>query len=82
MQRNLTDLVLQNLSKSVYQQLDKQSNIFYLLRLVLNESYLLQQKTKLDLTDLNIDEILNIYIGKIQRPKRGGDHFWRGGDGK
>jgi len=65
MQRNLTDSVLQNLSKCVYQQIDKQSNIFYLLRLVLNENYLSQQKKNLDLTGLNIEEILNTYIGKI-----------------
>jgi len=64
-QRNLTDLVLENLSKSIYEQLDKQSQIFYLLRLVLNENYLLQQKKKLDSINLNIDEILNTYIGKI-----------------
>jgi hypothetical protein len=68
-QRNLTDLVLENLSKSIYEQLDKQSQIFYLLRLVLNENYLSQQKKKLDLIDLNIDEILNTYIGKISIKK-------------
>ena len=35
-QRNVTDSVLQVLSNCVYQQLDKQPQIFYLLRLVLN----------------------------------------------
>jgi hypothetical protein len=65
--RNVTDSVLQALSKCIYQQLDKQSQIFLLLRLVLNESYfsyLSQRKKKLDLTDLNMEEILNAYIGK------------------
>jgi len=65
--RNVTDSVLQALSTSVYQQLDKQNQLFFLLRLVLNESYfsyLLQRKKKLDLSDLNIEEILNAYLGK------------------
>jgi len=75
MQRYLTDIVLQNLSKSIYQQLDKQSQIFYLLRLILNENYLLQQKKKLDLTDLNLDEILNTYIGKIKNFNFISNHF-------
>jgi hypothetical protein len=65
--RNVTDSVLQALSKCIYQQLDKQPQIFYLLRLVLNESYfsyISQRKKKLDLTELNMEEILNAYIGK------------------
>ena len=65
--RNVTDSVLQALSKCIYQQIDKQSQIFFLLRLVLNESYfsyLSQRKKKLDLADLNIEQILNAYIGK------------------
>ena len=64
--RNVTDSVLQALSKCIYQQIDKQSQIFFMLRLVFNESYLSylsQRKKKLDLTDLNIDQILNIYTG-------------------
>ena len=68
--RNVTDSVLQALSKCVYQQLDKQSQIFFLLRLVFNESYLSylsQRKKKLDLTDLNIDQILNVYTGNRSR---------------
>lgn len=68
--RNVTDSVLQALSTSVYQQLDKQNQLFFLLRLVLNESYfsyLLQRKKKLDLSDLNIEEILNAYLGKSNR---------------
>jgi hypothetical protein len=68
--RNVTDSVLQALSTCIYQQLDKQSQIFFLLRLVLNESYfsyLSQRKKKLDLTELNMEEILNAYIGKIKR---------------
>jgi hypothetical protein len=67
-QRNVNDSVLQALSNCIYQQLDKQPQIFYLLRLVLNESYfsyLSQQKKKLDLSDLNMDEILNAYIGMM-----------------
>ena len=65
--RNVNDSVLQALSKSIYQQIDKQSQIFFLLHLVFNESYfsyLSQRKKKLDLTDLNIDQILNAYTGK------------------
>lgn len=62
--RHLTDSILQNLSKFLYQQLDKQSQIFYILRLILNENYLFQQRKKLDFTNLNIDDILNTYIGK------------------
>jgi len=65
--RNVTDSVSQALSKCIYQQLDKQTQIFFLLRLVLNESYfsyLSQRKKKLDLTELNMEEILNAYIGK------------------
>lgn len=65
--RNVTDSVLQALSKCIYQQLDKQSQILFLLRLVLNESYfsyISQRKKKLDLTELNTEEILNAYIGK------------------
>jgi len=65
--RNVTDSVLQALSTCIYQQLDKQSQIFFLLRLVLNESYfsyLSQRKKKLDLTELHMEEILNAYIGK------------------
>ncbi|CAF1425220.1 unnamed protein product [Adineta steineri] len=68
--RNVTDSVLQALSKCIYQQLDKQSQIFFLLRLVLNESYfsyISQRKKKLDLTDLNIEEILNAYIDHCER---------------
>ncbi len=63
----MTDSVLQALSTCIYQQLDKQSQIFFLLRLVLNESYfsyLSQRKKKLDLTELHMEEILNAYIGK------------------
>lgn len=66
--RNVTDSVSQALSKCIYQQLDKQSQIFFLLRLVLNESYfsyLSQRKKKLDLTELNMEEIFNAYIGKM-----------------
>lgn len=66
-QRNVTDSVLQALSTCIYQQLDKQTQIFFLLRLVLNESYfsyLSQRKKKLDLTELHMEEILNAYIGK------------------
>jgi hypothetical protein len=62
--RNLTDSILQTISKSIYQQLDKQPQIFYLLRLIFNENYLSQQKKKFDFIDLNIEEILNTYIGK------------------
>ena len=65
--RNVTDSVLQALSTSIYQQLDKQSQLFYLLRLVLNDSYFSyhsQRKKKLDLTDLHMEEILNAYIGQ------------------
>lgn len=65
--RNVTDSVLQALAKCIYQQLDKQSQIYFLLRLVLNESYfsyLAQRKKKLDLSELNTEEILNAYIGK------------------
>ena len=66
-QRNVTESVLQALSKCIYQQLDKQSQIFFLLRLVLNESYfsyISQQKKKLDLSELNTEEILAAYLGK------------------
>lgn len=68
--RNVTESVLQALSMSIYQQVDKQSQIFFLLRLVLNESYfsyLSQRKKKLDLTELHMDDILNAYIGKRER---------------
>ncbi len=63
--RNLNEPVLQIISKSIHQQLDKQPQIFYLLRLIFNENYLSQQKKKFDFIDLNIEEILNTYIGKI-----------------
>ncbi|CAF3115487.1 unnamed protein product [Rotaria socialis] len=68
--RNVTDSVLQALSKCIYQQIDKQSQIFFLLRLVLNESYfsyLSQRKKKLDLTELNIEEIFNAYIDHCEK---------------
>ncbi|UJR35756.1 hypothetical protein I4U23_028505 [Adineta vaga] len=68
--RNVTDSVLQALSKCIYQQLDKQSQIFFLLRLVLNESYfsyISQRKKKLDLSELNTEEILNAYIDHCER---------------
>ena len=67
LKRNVTDSVVQALSKCIYQQIDKQSQIFFLLRLVFNESYLSylsQRKKKLDLTDLNLDQILNAYTGR------------------
>ncbi|CAF4666138.1 unnamed protein product [Rotaria sp. Silwood1] len=68
--RNVTDSVLQALSKCIYQQIDKQPQIFFLLRLVLNESYfsyLSQRKKKLDLTELNMEEIFNAYIDHCER---------------
>lgn len=68
--RNVTDSVVQALSKSVYQQIERQPQIFFLLRLVFNESYfsyLSQRKKKLDLTDLNVDQILNAYTGSADR---------------
>jgi hypothetical protein len=67
LKRNVTDSVVQALSKCIYQQIDSQSQIFFLLRLVFNESYLSylsQRKKKLDLTELNLDQILNAYTGK------------------
>ena len=67
LKRNVIDSVVQALSKCIYQQIDKQSQIFFLLRLIFNESYLSylsQRKKKLDLTDLNIDQILHAYTGK------------------
>ncbi|CAF1470789.1 unnamed protein product [Adineta ricciae] len=69
-QRNVTESVLQALSKCIYQQLDKQSQIFFLLRLVLNESYfsyISQQKKKLDLSELNTEEILAAYLDHCER---------------
>ncbi|CAF0919781.1 unnamed protein product [Rotaria sordida] len=69
-QQNINDSALQALSKCIYQQLDKQSYIYYLLRLILNESYfscLSQQKKQLNLTNLNIDEILNAYIDHCEQ---------------
>jgi hypothetical protein len=68
--RNVTDSVLQALSTCIYQQLDKQTQIFFLLRLVFNESYfsyLSQRKKKLDLTELNMEEILYAYLGKKKK---------------
>lgn len=64
-QRIFSDSIIQNLANSIHQQLDKQSQILYLLRLVLNESYLSQHRKKFDSFDFDIDEILNTYIGKI-----------------
>lgn len=63
-QRVLPDSIIQNLANSIHQQLDKQSQILYLLRLVLTENYLSQHRKKFDSFDFNIDEILNAYIGK------------------
>lgn len=66
-QQTVGESHLQALARSVYQQLDKQTQIFYLLRLILHESYfsyLAQERRKLDLTNLNLDEILNAYIGR------------------
>ena len=66
-EQNVTDSILQMLSKCIYQQLDKQTQIFYLLRLIFHESYfsyLSQRKKKLDLTELNMEETINAYIGK------------------
>ncbi|CAF2527174.1 unnamed protein product [Rotaria sp. Silwood2] len=68
--RNVTDSVLKALSKCIYQQIDKQPQIFFLLRLVLNESYfgyLSQHKKKLDLTELNMEEIFDTYIDHCER---------------
>ena len=64
LQRNFSDSTVQNLSKSIHEQLDKQPQIFYILRLILNENYLSQQKKKLDFNDLNLEDVLNTYIGK------------------
>ena len=71
LKRNVTDSVVQALSKCIYQQIDKQSQIFFLLRLIFNESYLSylsQRKKKLDLTELNIDQILHAYTGNHRAP--------------
>ncbi|CAF0782326.1 unnamed protein product [Adineta ricciae] len=64
-QRNVSESVLQTISKSAYLQLDKQSQIFFLLRLALNETYLnylSQERRKLDFTNLSLDDVLNAYI--------------------
>ena len=68
-QRILSDSTIQNLTNAVHQQLDKQSQILYLLRLILNENYLSQhpQRKSFDSFDFNIDDILNSYIGRISR---------------
>ena len=68
-QRNVPESILQTISKSAYLQLDKQSQIFFLLRLALNEtylSYLSQERRKLDFTNLSLDDVLNAYIGKFK----------------
>jgi hypothetical protein len=68
LKHNVNDSVVQALAKCIYQQLDRQPHVFFLLRLVLNESYfsyLSQRKKKLDLTDLNVDQILNAYTGEF-----------------
>ena len=65
--RNITDSVLQTLSTYLYQQLDKQSQIFFLLRLILNENYLnylIQHEKKLNSIELNIEDIINTYLRK------------------
>ncbi|UJR10356.1 hypothetical protein I4U23_014561 [Adineta vaga] len=70
LQQNLTDSILQILSKSIYQQLDKQSQIFYLLRLILNETYLnylSQERKKFDSINFHLDEILNAYIDHCEQ---------------
>lgn len=68
-QRSVPESVLQTISKSAYQQLDKQSQIFFLLRLALNETYLnylSQERRKLDFSNLNLDDILNAYVGRLE----------------
>ncbi|CAF1269382.1 unnamed protein product [Adineta steineri] len=69
-QRHITDSVIQTLSKSIYQQLDKQSQMFYILRLILNESYLdylSLEKKKVASIDFNLDNILNNYIDHCEQ---------------
>ncbi|CAF3469421.1 unnamed protein product [Rotaria socialis] len=66
-QRNINDSAVQVLSKSIYQQIDKQTQIFYILRLILNQSYLSQQSKQINLTNISIDEILNAYIDHCEQ---------------
>lgn len=66
-QQTLSDSNLQALAKSIHQQIDKQSQAFYLLRLILNESYftyLSAHRKQFSIHNLTIDELLNAYIGK------------------
>jgi len=63
-QQLISDSIVSNLSKTFHEQIDKQSQIFYLLRLVLHQTYLSQNKT-FNFNDLDLEEILNTYIGKI-----------------
>lgn len=65
-QRYISDSMLSNLSKTFHEQIDKQSQIFYLLRLVLYETYL-SQKPTFNFNHLELEDILNTYIGKNKR---------------
>jgi hypothetical protein len=64
-QQSIPESSLTALATAVHQQIDKQSQIFYLLRLVLHETYFSQRKNDLHLADLNMEDVVNVYIGKI-----------------
>ena len=65
--QHVTDSALHVLSTSVHQQLDTQSQMFYLLRLVFNETYLRRlsrEKKTLTLSNLTLEDVFNTYIGR------------------
>lgn len=65
LQQPISESSLSALTNAIHQQIDKQSQIFYLLRLVLHETYFSQRKNDFDLIDLSIEDVVNVYIGKI-----------------
>lgn len=63
LQFNLSEFSTQNFVKTVHQNIENYPQIFYLLRLILQKTYLLNKKNLNDWTQLNLEDILNVYIG-------------------
>ena len=65
--QHVPESTLHILSTCVHQQLDTQSQMFYLLRLVFNETYLgrlSHERKTLNLANLTLEDVVNTYIGR------------------
>ena len=65
LQQHVSESSLLTLANTIHQQIDKQCQIFYLLRLVLHETYFSHRRNDFDLFDLNMEDVVNVYIGKL-----------------